>query len=239
MKNIDKKVIVLKYGSATISDGALELYANEIAELRKQATVIVVSSGSVKLGKELVGSEHSKRVLAAIGSGRLVYLWNSHLKNYGMTAAQILVTHADLKENSQYLQDSLSDVIASGAVPIINENDVLSDIELMKLETGGDNDGLAARIAVQLQADSLLLLSNDVEGYLSEGVVQKCVDLDDIDSNNHFHSNVHGTGGVESKLAAAKMAVVGGVGCVHFGNAKQSYADILDKKLGSCFCGTC
>lgn len=233
-----KKIIVLKYGSATISEKDIQLYVKEIKKLKSDWLPVVVSSGSVKLGLALADGEFSSRLLASIGSGELITLWQKYLSAVGIMGAQVLVTHADVSQGG-YLLDALHEMLEGGVLPVINENDMLSDTELMKLKTGGDNDGLAAHLATELQADSLVLLSNDVEGYMVNGVIQNCVDIRKIDRSHHFQKTNYGTGGIESKISAAQKALDGGVGCVYYANAKQNYVDILDRKTGSCFCGRC
>ena len=237
MKN-DKKILVLKYGSATIDDQAIEQYAKQVKRLSTDWLPVIVSSGSVKLGKSLVQDELSNRLLASIGSGQLIAMWQKHLSNSKITGAQVLVTHSDIGKND-YLAKTLSEMLHNNVVPIINENDVLSDTELMQLITGGDNDGLAACIAVELRAESLILLSSDVQGYVADNAVQTCIDITRVDTKNHFEKSSHGTGGIDSKFKAAKRAIDGGIPRVYFANAHTDYQDILDRKAGSCFCGVC
>jgi glutamate 5-kinase len=236
--NNSKKIIVLKYGSATIEDQSIEQYAKQIKNLSADWSPVIVSSGSVKLGKSLVQGEFSSRLLASIGSGQLIAMWQKHLSANGMIGSQILVTHSDIG-NNDYFASTLLEMLDNDVIPIINENDTLSNTELMKLRTGGDNDGLAACIASELNAESLILLSSDVEGYMSDSEAQKCVDISCVDRKDYFKKSIHGTGGIDSKIKAAQKAFAGGVSRVYFANAKQDYQDILNRSVGSCFCGIC
>lgn len=231
------ELVVVKYGSSCISRKNVKAFAGQIAKLKAEGKqVLVVSSGSVKLGKEVSGelfkSDISLRIWAALGSAQIVELWRSAFEKYKIPTAQILVTHADLEESS-YLKSSLEEILRLGIVAIVNENDVLSDAELIKLNTGGDNDGLAAHVASILGAEQLIMISAGVDGYISKGEVLKELNLSSVKSEDHFTGGEHGRGGIESKLGAAKMALNGPVENVFYAGVKSDLRKVLFGKVGT------
>ncbi|MDQ5913557.1 MAG: glutamate 5-kinase [Patescibacteria group bacterium] len=234
-----KNLVIIKYGSSCISRKNIRSFAKQVAKLKSEGKeVLVVSSGSVRLGKEIgvssINAKGSLGLWASLGSARIVELWRLALERHGIVVAQILVTHSDLDESS-YLKLSLEELLAEGVVPVVNENDVLSDTELVKLKTGGDNDGLAAHIALRLEAETLILVSSGVNGYVSGGSVQAKVDLSSVSQEDHFSKTEHGTGGIESKLVAANSALSGGVGRVFYAGMSSDLADVIDNQSGTEF----
>lgn len=241
MKN---KILVVKYGSSSLSgdsglDGAkISSYAEKINGLSNDYQVVIVSSGAVVAGKAIIGGDGSSdaTVNAMVGSAALVVAWQNALKEYELKAGQILVTHADIadKIEGSRLRKVVHNTLANGIIPIINENDVLSDIELARLSYGGDNDGLASKIAVTIGADELLLLTN-VDGLLDkDGSL-----VSDIDSDSHETALIlangksdSGRGGMRSKIEAAVAATKSGVDS-HIGNASSDYGQIISGKIGT------
>ena len=170
--------IVVKVGSSLLVDGALgavrrtwlEALASDIAALHERgASVIVVSSGAIALGRTIAGLPKGKLKLedsqasAAIGQIALASEWSRALAEHGIIAGQVLLTLQDTEERRRYLnaRATLGRLFAMRAIPIINENDTVATSEIRY----GDNDRLAARVATMTSADLLILLS-DVGGPL-------------------------------------------------------------------------
>src|SRR5680860_6984 len=169
------KILVIKYGSSSLSsaDGLDNVkmfeYATKIKELTQDYKVVIVSSGAVVAGKAIIGGGGSSdaTINAMVGSAALVVAWQNAFKKHDINVGQVLVTYSDIanKVEGSRLRSVIYNVINSGIIPIINENDVMSDIELARLSYGGDNDGLASKIAATIDANELLLLTN-VDGLL-------------------------------------------------------------------------
>ena len=170
------KRIVVKIGSALLVDrtsGALRAdwlraLAEDVAMLKGQgADVILVSSGSIALGRGALNLPAGALLLeqsqaaAAVGQIRLARAYEEALAPYQITTAQVLVTLEDSADRRRYLNSraTLETLLSLGAVPIVNENDTIATDEIRY----GDNDRLAAQVAVTIGADRLVLLS-DVDG---------------------------------------------------------------------------
>ncbi len=235
MENIKKETLVVKYGSSCIDEQNVKSYVKKLGRLIEGYNLVIVSSGSVKIGRGKSSLDLSEPVLAAIGSAELVRMWQSEFQKLGLTSAQVLVTHGDLEEDNRCLADSISEMLECGVIPIVNENDLLSNTEIMKLKTGGDNDGLAAHIAVKLGAKKLILLSSDVEGYLSCGKLKKRLNLNEVNLEDHFGGKHFGKGGILSKIDASRKALIGGVAEVYFAGSNSDYIEVLEKKAGTQF----
>jgi glutamate 5-kinase len=171
-----------------------------------------------------------------IGSAALVVAWQNAFKKYDINAGQILVTHHDIddKIEGNRLRNVIHVAFEQGIIPIINENDVLSDIELAKLIYGGDNDGLASKIAIAIGANDLLLLTN-VDGLLDEkGKVTANVDSSDYEKALKMTNgkSSSGRGGMRSKIEAAVVAQIAGI-LSHIGGSANNYRQILSCKSGT------
>ncbi len=168
--------LVVKIGSALLIDratgdlraGWLRALAEDVAALRSRGVdVVLVSSGSIALGREALGLGaealplERAQAAAAVGQIRLARAYEEALAPHGLTAAQVLLTLEDSKDRRRYLnaRATLATLLRLGAVPIVNENDTVATDEIRF----GDNDRLAAQIAVTVGADQLILLS-DVDG---------------------------------------------------------------------------
>ena len=167
---------VVKVGSALLADrqtGALRAdwlaaLAEDIAGLRADGTrVVVCSSGSIALGRAALGlppghlALEQSQAAAAVGSIRLAVAWEAALAPYGIAAAQVLLTLDDSEDRRRYLNTraTLATLLGFGAVPVVNENDTVATDEIRY----GDNDRLAAQVAVTVGASVLVLLS-DIDG---------------------------------------------------------------------------
>ncbi|MEM6389331.1 MAG: glutamate 5-kinase [Pseudomonadota bacterium] len=175
----DAKRVVVKIGSALLVDaetgdlraGWLRAMAQDVARLRARGTdVILVSSGSIALGRAVLNlapgaiALEEAQAAAAVGQIRLARAYEEALAPHGQTTAQILVTLDDSADRRRYLNSraTLATLLARGVVPIVNENDSVATDEIRY----GDNDRLAANVAVMAGADQLVLLS-DVDGFYS------------------------------------------------------------------------
>lgn len=242
---MDKKILVVKYGSSSLSgENGLDInkianYALKIKDLSSKYKIVIVSSGAVVAGKAIIGDNNdstNSTIQAMVGSAALVIEWQKAFSAHGINVGQILVTHNDISDEIEgnRLRRVIHDAISIGVIPVINENDILSDIELAKLKYGGDNDGLASKIAITIGASDLLMLTN-VDGLMDKNnyVVSK-VDLSDLESALGLTSGKSdiGRGGMASKIEAAFQAGKTGV-LSHIGNASHDYEAILAKDLGT------
>ncbi|MBW7837046.1 MAG: glutamate 5-kinase [Sphingomonadales bacterium] len=226
------KRVVVKIGSALLVEpesGRLRetwftsLIA-DVAELRAAGKeVIVVSSGAVALGRRDLGlkgrpkSLEESQAAAAVGQIRLAHAYEAALGRHGIVAAQVLVTPSDTEERRRYLnaRSTLDTLLRLGAVPVINENDTVATAEIRY----GDNDRLAARVAVMASADCLVLLS-DIDGlYTADPSAEPnaafIADVPEITLEieamaGGAKTTGVGSGGMATKIAAAKIAVAGG-----------------------------
>ncbi len=170
--------LVIKIGSALLVDrekglkqGWLSALAMDVAEAKvRGADVVLVSSGSIALGRKVLGlpagtlTLEQSQAAAAVGQIRLARAYEEVLAPHGITTGQVLVTLEDTEDRRRYLNSraTMETLLGLGVVPIVNENDTVATDEIRF----GDNDRLAAQIAVTVGADQLILLS-DVDGFYS------------------------------------------------------------------------
>ena len=221
--------VVVKIGSALlVEDGRLRIkwlksLAEDVAELRgRGADVVLVSSGSIALGRAALEMPagtlplERSQAAAAVGQIRLARAYEEALEPHGITTAQVLVTLEDSANRRRYLNSraTLEQLLTMGVVPIVNENDTVATDEIRY----GDNDRLAAQIAVTIGADVLVLLS-DVDGFYSgnpksDPAVRRFDVIDNITPEIEAMAGDAGTGlskgGMKTKLMAAKTAMAGG-----------------------------
>ena len=222
--------LVVKIGSALLVDRTrglraewLRALALDVAEARRRGTdVIVVSSGSIALGRGVLGLPEGalpleqSQAAAAVGQIRLARAYEEVLAPHGIRAAQVLVTLEDTEDRRRYLnaRATLATLLGFGAVPIVNENDTVATDEIRF----GDNDRLAAQIAVTVGADQLVLLS-DVDGLYTANphtdATARRLDLvpaitPEIEAMAGDPVSGLSKGGMKTKLMAAKTAVAGG-----------------------------
>ncbi len=223
------KRIVVKIGSALLVLGGdvraawLASLAEDVARLRARGQdVIIVSSGSIALGRgvlQLGGGTlalEKSQAAAAVGQIRLARAYEEALQPHGITTAQVLMTLEDSVDRRRYLNSraTLEQLLSLGVVPIVNENDTIATDEIRF----GDNDRLAAQIAVTVGADVLVLLS-DVDGFYSgnpklEADARRFDVIERITTEIEAMAGDAGTGlskgGMLTKLMAAKTATAGG-----------------------------
>lgn len=227
--------LVVKIGSALLVDGEsgalksawLAGLAEDVAAARKRGTqVILVSSGSIALGRRVLGLKpgalalEQSQAAAAVGQIRLARAYEEALAPHGITAAQVLVTLEDTEDRRRYLNTraTLETLIGLGTVPIVNENDTVATDEIRY----GDNDRLAAQIAVTTGADQLALLS-DVDGLYTGNpftdAAARRFDLvervtPEIEAMAGEGVSGLSRGGMRTKLMAARTATAGGCAMV-------------------------
>ena len=223
--------IVVKVGSSLLVDQAkgelkaawLEALADDLADLHARgADVLVVASGSIALGRTVLGMPRGalrledSQAAAAVGQIALAGAWARALGARGMTAGQILVTLHDTEERQRYLnaRETLGRLLDMRAVPVINENDTVATTEIRY----GDNDRLAARVATMASADLLVLLS-DVDGlYTAPPHLDPAAQLIPVVPRISFEiermaggaASELSRGGMRTKIEAAKIAITGG-----------------------------
>ena len=221
--------LVVKIGSALlVRDGAFRAdwlagLAADVAEARgRGADVVLVSSGSIALGRAALNlpkgalSLEQAQAAAAVGQIRLARAYEEALAPHELTTAQVLLTLEDSTDRRRYLNSraTLEQLLSLGVVPIVNENDTIATDEIRY----GDNDRLAAQIAVTVGADQLVLLS-DVDGFYSgdpkaDPQARRFDLVDTITPELEAMAGDAGSGlsrgGMKTKLLAAKTATSGG-----------------------------
>ena len=224
------KRLVIKIGSALLVDrqtglkqGWLSALALDVAEAKLRGTdVVLVSSGSIALGRKVLDlpdgalTLEQSQAAAAVGQIRLARAYEEVLAPHGITTAQVLVTLEDTTDRRRYLNSraTMEMLLSLGVVPIVNENDTVATDEIRF----GDNDRLAAQIAVTVGADQLILLS-DVDGFYTANPKQdaSATRFDVIAEITPQIEAMAGDpisglskGGMKTKLLAARTAVAGG-----------------------------
>lgn len=221
--------IVVKVGTGVVSleDGRLALgrigsLVEQIVALMEQGhQLVLVSSGAVGLGAARLGIGRrdvvDRQAAAAVGQGSLLGLYDALVRRHGGIVAQVLLTEADFHHRTHYLNlaAALERLLELGALPIVNENDVVSTVELaLDGQVFGDNDRLAALLASNLGADLLLLLS-DVDGVYTappgEPGAERIRTFGADAQVNIGAGSALGRGGMASKIAAARLAAQAGV----------------------------
>jgi len=238
--------IVVKVGSALLVDAAsaglrldwLATLAGDIAELRRRGQeVLLVSSGAIALGRRHLALPagrlrlEEKQAAAAVGQIRLAHAWKEALEQHGLQVAQILLTFGDTEQRRRYLnaRNTLSTLLKLGAVPVVNENDTVATAEIRY----GDNDRLAARVAQMISADCLVLLS-DIDGLYTADpnrdatarfIPEIRAITPDIERMAGGSASSVGSGGMATKIAAAKIALAAGCHmCVALGREMHPLA---------------
>ncbi len=222
------KRIVVKFGTGVLTSGIGQLNTGRIAAICSQlaalraagAEVIVVSSAAVGLGMGRLGlakkprDVSKKQACAAIGQSLLMQYWQRGFDPHGLSVAQVLLTHDDLRLRDRYLgvKDCLRQLIAYGVIPVINENDTVSAAEIKF----GDNDTLSAMVASLTGAQYLVILST-APGLVDMRGTGKIVPVvgkisAEIEAMAGGTTSETATGGMISKLSAAKLAVRAGCG---------------------------
>lgn len=246
---INTKRIVFKFGTNVLrgEDGYVSLpriysFIEDIAHLVKAGKeVIIITSGAVGLGKKRLGLEGTKgtalkQACAAIGQSKLMSIYENGFDTYNLVAAQILLTEDDFGIRTRYLslRTTLNKLLELGTVPIINQNDTVSNVEIApryeKMQVCfSDNDKLSALVASELDADLLVILS-DVDGLFDKNpkdnpdakIINEVPEVTEEILTLGTDASEGGRGGMRTKLKAAQMVTRFG-GKVLIANGKTPY----------------
>ena len=250
--------IVVKVGTSTLAHPTGRLNIQRMEKLCKVLSdlknmgheIILVSSGAIAMGfgklnlSERPKDVPTKQASAAVGQCELMYIYDKLFTEYNHTVAQLLITAPDIEEGGvrkQNFHNTLARLLELGALPVINENDTISTEEFGI----GDNDTLSAIVAVTIQADLLILLS-DIDG-LFDGDPRKNPDAKLIDTVEKIDEHIIslgggsgsnlGTGGMATKLRAAQMATAAGCEMVIANGEKPEllYDIVAGKPIGTRF----
>jgi glutamate 5-kinase len=251
----DAHRIVVKVGTHVVMHDGVELALGRIMEiveglarLRKAGReIVLVSSGAVGMGMRVLGLKDRPRSLglrqacAAVGQGHLMSLYTDAFAQFDVVAAQVLLTQEDLadRDRALNLRTTLMRLLELGVIPVLNENDSVSIAELVehrRAQAGtphaapagfGDNDGLSARVAVSLDADLLVLLTNVGGVYTANprtdpaaARIPELAGVDDATRARADGSSAGGTGGMASKLEAARLASAEGTAVLIAGGSE-------------------
>jgi glutamate 5-kinase len=241
---VSARRVVVKVGSALLVDQQsgrlnrawLETLVGDLKRLRRRGQeVILVSSGAVALGRRQLGLPagplrlEEKQAAAAVGQIRLAHAYKELLEDEQIAVAQVLLTLQDSEERRRYLnaRATLTTLLGLGAIPVINENDTVATSELRY----GDNDRLAARVAQMASADCLVLLS-DVDGLYTADpnkdpearfIERVPAITDGIIAMGGASASDVGSGGMATKIAAARIAVTAGCHlCIASGHPRHA-----------------
>src|SRR5947199_8145548 len=226
-------IVVAKIGSSSITDEdgtireeAVTAFCREVASVRQQGhTVVAVTSGAIAAGLPALGLGGPKRprdaetlqAVSAVGQSRLMRVYDRTFAELGLISGQVLLAPLDFGVRQQYLhaRGTIKRLLELGVVPVVNENDAIADDEIRF----GDNDRLAALVAHLVDADLLVILT-DAPGLLTAdprldeeaSLIEEIVEVDhELERVAGAAGSVRGSGGMASKLAAAKMAAWSGV----------------------------
>lgn len=242
------KRIVVKLGTSTLTSGKKTISAPALVDLARQVTalrtnnvqVVLVSSGAIAAGREALGfpalPKHlpAKQMLAAVGQPRLMASYEQYFAIYSTHVAQVLLTRADLTDRRRFLnaRDTFEALLRNGIIPIVNENDTVATDEIRF----GDNDNLSAQVANLIEADLLVLLTDQEGLYTGDPRNDPQAQLIPEVGPEPFSSELWqsaggtttglGTGGMLTKLQAADLARHGGTMVVI---ARGSTPDVLLK----------
>jgi glutamate 5-kinase len=248
-------IVVAKVGTSSLTDATGEVVAEPLLKLCAEIAatraagheVVLVSSGAIAAGLPALGLERrptdigTLQAIAAIGQPRLMERFSAILSTHGVVAGQVLLTPYDFIHRTQYLhaRQTLRRLLDLGAVPIVNENDTVADDEIRY----GDNDRLAALVAHLVGADLLLLLT-DTSGLMTADprvdeaatLIEEIAEVDAaLEAVAGGTGSVRGSGGMASKLAAAKIAAWSGVRAVI---AAAAVPDVIPRAVSGEAVGT-
>ena len=255
--------IVVKLGTSTLTHSSgrlnyqkMEKIVRTLADIQGAGNdVIVVTSAAISVGTAKMGLPERpkelkyKMAIAAVGQARLMHIYDTLFSEYSRTVAQILLTGDNVEDevDSKYLSNTFQALLSMGVIPIVNENDSVSSVEI---ESGhhkvlGDNDTLSAIVAKLCGADLLIIMS-DIEG-LYDADPRKFPGANLIHEVNEITPEIidmaggagssRGTGGMMTKLAAAKIAIDNGFDMVITNNDNiDNLYDIVDgNQVGTLF----
>jgi len=249
------KRIVVKVGSSLVTNQgegldipAIRNWAQQIAALRKEGySVVLVSSGAIAEGMQRLGwkqrpkSVHELQAAAAVGQMGLIQVYESCFSAYGLHTAQILLTHADLADRERYLnaRSTLRTLLTLGVIPVINENDTVVTDEIKF----GDNDTLGALVANLIEADALIILTDQIGLYTADPRKDPNATLvslaqagdEKLEAMAGGAGSHIGSGGMLTKVLAAKRAARSGA---HTVIASGHEIDVLPRLMRGNSIGT-
>ena len=252
-----KKRVIVKIGSSSLNHaetgnlnfGKLEKLVRELCDIRNQGIdVCLVSSGAIAVGRKAIGlseppeSISTKQACASVGQARLMMTYQRMFSEYHQTTGQVLMTKGTMLNNvsRKNAQNTFEELFRLGVIPIVNENDTISTYEMQF----GDNDTLSALVASLVGADLLILLS-DIDGLFTDDphrnpdakLIKVVEELDDsvLSMAKSSTGSDVGTGGMETKITAAKIATLSGADMI-IANGKD--VGILHQIFENDFIGT-
>jgi len=223
MDKLDKKRVLLKIGTNTltketkqISRGKIEDIGRQITELQNEFEFIIVSSGAIAVAKQFVKLESKgkeinvKQALAAIGQPHLMRIFQEIFRELGLLTSQCLLSYADFtrEKSKQNIVNTINVLLANNYIPIINENDTVATDEIQF----GDNDKLAALTASLLEVDLVIFASNTNGIYTKNSMnsnkketIRKVEDISKLQLEVFDTKSSQGSGGMQSKIEAATI----------------------------------
>ena len=253
----DARRIVVKVGTSTLThpSGGMNLHRIEhlvrelIDEANQGKEILLVSSGAIAAGMNTLGLKErpagipARQALAAIGQGALLHIYEKFFHEYGRTMAQVLLTKENAARHHQYMnsRNALLALLGMNVIPVINENDAVA-VDEIKI---GDNDNLSAVVAALVDADALIILS-DIDGVYTANprtdasarlIFEISEITPEIERIAGGAGSAQGTGGMQTKIEAAKIAQNAGVTMVIAqGNADGVIRGILrGQEIGTLF----
>lgn len=225
------KRVVVKIGSNILANAKEGLNTKRISSIAKDIIelstlgyeVVVVSSGAIAAGMKKLGLKEKprdvklKQAVAAVGQSSLMWAYEKSFGEHGKKVAQLLLTREDFSDRNRYInsKNTLTTLLSYGVIPVINENDTVATDEIKF----GDNDHLASLVACLIEAERLIILS-DVDGLYTEDprhssyarMIESVEEITpEIEARAKGTGSVVGTGGMYSKLLAAKRALKHGI----------------------------
>ncbi|MCK3657747.1 glutamate 5-kinase [Pasteurellaceae bacterium Pebbles2] len=252
-----KKTIVVKFGTSTLTQGSPKLNRPHMIEIVRQLAqlhhegyrIIIVTSGAMAAGRDYLNHPQlpptiaSKQLLAAVGQSQLIQTWQQLFAIYDIHIGQILLTRADIEDRERFLnaRDTLQALLDNHIIPVINENDAVATAEIKV----GDNDNLSALVAILSQAEQLYLLTDQQGLFDSDPRKNPNAKLIPVVSEitDHIRSIAGGsgtnlgTGGMSTKITAADVATRSGIETIIApGNRTNVIVDLAhDKAIGTKF----
>lgn len=265
MRNIgNKNRIVVKVGTSTLTHengrmnfNRIDHLARAISDLSNEGKqIVLVTSGAISVGtgrlnlKARPSAIRDKQAVAAVGQSELMHIYSKYFSEYGYIVGQILLTREDVagEQRRKNIENTFEALLEKGIIPIVNENDSVSIDEIMagELHTFSENDTLSAIVASIIKADLLIILS-DIDGFYDKNPKENkkakrfevIYDItDEIEACAGNAGTNRGTGGMATKINAARIATEAGVDMII---ANGDDHDILRKilsgeEVGTLFC---
>lgn len=263
-ENAHKK-IVIKVGSSSLTHAEsgrldlikLEVLVRELADLRNSGhEVILVTSGAIMVGRAALGFDErperidEKQACAAVGQARLMMMYQKLFAEYNQICGQILITKDMVLNETSWknAKNTFNELLGLGVIPVVNENDSVATSEIESLDVFGDNDTLSAVVSNLVEADLLILLS-DIDGLYTadphkDPTATFIDEVHDVDGQvmamgKSTTGSSAGTGGMATKLSAAKIAMASGVDMV-IGSGEDFriiHRIVSGEKVGTLFVG--